>query len=86
MKGTSGNRILRQEKFDNYTYELRMITCGKANCGKCPHGPYWYVTIALRNGRTVKRYLGKETPAAILALEEADRRQAAIVLEEEAGQ
>ena len=74
MRERSGNRVLRQEKFENHVYEQKMITCGKANCGKCPHGPYWYVTIALRNGKQIKRYLGKDTPAAVLAVDAKNER------------
>lgn len=45
-----------------YVYKLLRISCGKKNCGKCPHGPYWYAFVHLRNGRTVRRYIGKERP------------------------
>ena len=79
---TRNNTILRQERFENYTYELRMVGCGKANCAKCPHGPYWYVTIKLRNGRSVKRYVGKETPAAVLAIEKREKRVNAIEMDD----
>jgi hypothetical protein len=46
-------------------YDLKMVCCGKPNCGRCPHGPYWYVTIQLRSGKAVRRYLGKERPAEV---------------------
>jgi hypothetical protein len=27
------------------------VTCGKSNCKKCPHGPYWYARIKLSRYR-----------------------------------
>src|SRR5688500_20401656 len=24
------------------TYRREEVRCGKANCTRCPHGPYWY--------------------------------------------
>jgi len=48
------------------TYELRLVCCGKTNCGRCnqdgrmrpTHGPYWYACYSSR-GRTCRAYLGK---------------------------
>lgn len=50
------------------TFELRSVPCGKKNCTRCPHGPYWYVKISLRSGRMVQRYIGKEMPAEVAGL------------------
>lgn len=37
--------------------------CGKSNCSRCPHGPYWYAVW--REGDRVRtRYVGKAAPAA----------------------
>lgn len=35
-----------------------MVPCGKSNCSKCPHGPYWYVAYWL-HGRWREKYVGK---------------------------
>ena len=34
------------------------VRCGKATCGKCPHGPYWYAYWR-EEGRRRSRYVGK---------------------------
>jgi hypothetical protein len=48
-----------------YTYELLLRNCGKKNCGKCPHGPYWYMSFTLRTGRKVRKYVGKDLPEGV---------------------
>jgi hypothetical protein len=35
-----------------------MIRCGKQNCGRCPHGPYWYAYWR-EDGRRRSRYIGR---------------------------
>jgi len=42
-----------------------LVRCGKANCTRCPHGPYWYA-YWVENGRRRSRYVGKlaDTAAA----------------------
>lgn len=35
-----------------------LVRCGKANCTRCPHGPYWYAYWT-ENGRRRSRYVGK---------------------------
>jgi hypothetical protein len=37
---------------------LCRVTCGKANCTRCPHGPYWYACFFNR-GRWREVYVGK---------------------------
>lgn len=37
------------------------IRCGKPNCTKCPHGPYWYAYWR-EDGKPRTRYLGKKLP------------------------
>jgi hypothetical protein len=36
----------------------QMIRCGKDNCRRCPHGPYWYAYWD-EDGRRRSRYLGR---------------------------
>lgn len=43
------------------SYRQRMVECGKAECTRCPHGPYWYATW--REGDRVRtRYIGRAQP------------------------
>jgi DNA-binding NarL/FixJ family response regulator len=46
-------------------YRLQTAYCGKPSCKKCRtgqgHGPYWYA-YQTRQGRTVRRYVGKSLP------------------------
>ncbi len=34
------------------------VKCGKRNCTRCPHGPYWYAYWT-EDGRRRSRYVGK---------------------------
>ncbi len=40
-------------------YEKRLITCGRENCTKCPHGPYWYALVLIKGNKRITRYVGK---------------------------
>jgi DNA-binding SARP family transcriptional activator len=48
------------------TYHQQVSFCGKPRCRKCRegtgHGPYWYAYETI-NGRTTRRYIGKDLPA-----------------------
>jgi hypothetical protein len=48
----------------NVRLRQQWVKCGKATCGKCPHGPYWYAYWR-EDGRRRSRYVGKleEDPA-----------------------
>lgn len=50
-----------------YKYTLELQRCNKAACAKCPHGPYWYVTIPTPKGRQIRRYVGKKLPREVKA-------------------
>lgn len=47
------------------TYQLERVKCGKPQCGRCPHGPYWYAWWRGRQrglfgpARVHKLYIGK---------------------------
>jgi hypothetical protein len=43
------------------TYRQERVRCGRAGCGQCPHGPYWYAYWR-EGGRLRSRYLGKRLP------------------------
>ena len=36
----------------------QMVRCGKQECTRCPHGPYWYAYWT-DNGRRRSRYVGR---------------------------
>lgn len=55
-----GTKVLRKFVFRHVLYSHRLLTCGKSNCTKCPHGPYWYAIVAVPYQRPVVRYIGKE--------------------------
>ncbi|MGH2739954.1 MAG: hypothetical protein ACRDH6_05665 [Actinomycetota bacterium] len=44
------------------TFRQETVKCGRANCTRCPHGPYWYAYWR-EGGRLRSRYIGKELPA-----------------------
>ena len=48
--------------FDAAAPRVRMraslVRCGKPNCTRCPHGPYWYAHWT-EGGRRHSRYVGK---------------------------
>lgn len=41
------------------TYRQELVRCGRENCSKCPHGPYWYAYWR-EGGRVRSRYIGKD--------------------------
>jgi hypothetical protein len=45
------------------TFRQEYIRCGKANCRRCPHGPYWY-EYWHQGGKLRKKYHGKQRPEA----------------------
>jgi len=53
------NRVMVQSFTDDgVTFVKMKVPCGKANCRKCPHGPYWYARYWSR-GKMRERYVGK---------------------------
>ncbi|MCB2223891.1 MAG: hypothetical protein KQH83_06905 [Actinobacteria bacterium] len=42
----------------NVRLREQWIRCGKDNCTRCPHGPYWYAYWT-EDGRRRSRYVGK---------------------------
>ncbi len=36
----------------------QLVRCGKRECTRCPHGPYWYAYWS-EEGRRRSRYVGK---------------------------
>lgn len=53
-------RIVRRYHAADRIYSLAWTSCGKKNCSRCPHGPYWYVHGVTQTGKQWKRYIGKQ--------------------------
>ncbi|HZQ09370.1 MAG TPA: DUF6788 family protein [Anaerolineae bacterium] len=54
------------------TFRYETVRCGKENCSRCPHGPYWYAYWK-ENGRTRSRYIGRTLPTVARESYEAKR-------------
>ena len=52
-----------EAQIGSITFRFETVRCGKENCSRCPHGPYWYAYWK-ENGRTRSRYIGRTLPAA----------------------
>ena len=50
-----------QERAIPGSIRSKMVPCGKSDCGKCPHGPYYY----LKRPDGSEEYLGREVPPEI---------------------
>jgi hypothetical protein len=44
------------------TFRQESVKCGRRNCARCPHGPYWYAYWR-EGGRLRSRYIGKQLPS-----------------------
>jgi hypothetical protein len=53
--------ITAEQQFGSLTFRYETVRCGKANCTRCPHGPYWYAYWK-EGGRTRSRYVGRSLP------------------------
>ena len=54
----------------------KYVSCGKPNCSKCPHGPYWYLRTPDGKERYVRREDVPYVRAGIEAWEEAQKLEA----------
>lgn len=52
-----------EAQIGSITFRYETVRCGKENCSRCPHGPYWYAYWK-ENGRTRSRYIGRTLPTA----------------------
>ncbi len=72
--GQSSAALPRAEKqIGSLTFRYETVRCGKENCTRCPHGPYWYAYWK-ENGRTRSRYIGRKLPGAARESYEEKRR------------
>ncbi len=60
----AGHEVLEIKPVGKITYQLEKVRCGKPNCEKCPHGPYWYGYKRV-SGKLVSFYVGKELPKIV---------------------
>src|ERR1051326_2292247 len=67
---SSRKQTVAEQTFDNKTYRLESIRCGKENC-KCVrgklHGPYWYSYTRVKN-KVTSQYIGKNLPKDVAAI------------------
>ena len=66
LERRKGNKVMRgarhyEQAVGSLTFRYETVRCGKKNCSKCPHGPYWYAYWK-ENGRTRSRYVGRLLP------------------------
>jgi hypothetical protein len=47
---------------DNVTIREEYVKCGKSDCSKCKHGPYYYAYWKDNGGNLKKKYIGKYHP------------------------
>ncbi len=64
---------LSERTIGSLTFRYETVRCGKPNCTKCPHGPYWYVYWK-ENGRTRSRYVGRRLPLRAQKVYEAKQQ------------
>ena len=62
-----------EHQVGSITFRYETVRCGKENCSRCPHGPYWYAYWK-EGGRTRSRYIGRSLPAPALQSYEDKRR------------
>lgn len=62
-----------EKQIGSITFRYETVRCGKENCSRCPHGPYWYAYWK-EGGRTRSRYIGRSLPAPALQSYEEKRR------------
>lgn len=88
-KNKHPNRVICPKCGATGTKIQKTIKCGKPNCSKCPHGPYWYVTHRVKSKKhPTECYIGKvwpeePSPAAIRRMIKtgvADSKQEAVKL------
>lgn len=71
--GSARPSVHAEHIFGSITFRYETVRCGKANCTRCPHGPYWYAYWK-ENGRTRSRYIGRTLPEKARQVYEAKQR------------
>ncbi len=62
-----------EQQFGSLTFRYETVRCGKPNCTRCPHGPYWYAYWK-EGGRTRSRYVGRILPKKVKDIYEQKQR------------
>ena len=52
-------RVVQSIRDGAWTLQQEFVPCGKRNCSRCPHGPYWYGYI-WAGGKKRAIYIGKD--------------------------
>ncbi len=71
--GSPGAPVRMEKQVGSLTFRYETVRCGKENCSRCPHGPYWYAYWK-ENGRTRSRYIGRTLPAVARTSYEEKRK------------
>lgn len=50
--------VVAGESEPKVSMRQQMVRCGKRDCTRCPHGPYWYAYWT-ENGKRRSRYVGR---------------------------
>ena len=69
----AGAPVKMEKQVGSITFRYETVRCGKENCSRCPHGPYWYAYWK-EGGRTRSRYIGRSLPTVALQSYEEKRR------------
>lgn len=76
--GRAGGRVAERAVINGVTYVLTYIVCGP-RCSRCTigganhdpdrpgHGPYWYMWVTRRDGRPIRKYVGRDLEAYLAA-------------------
>ena len=62
-----------EQTLGSITFRYETVRCGKKNCTRCPHGPYWYAYWK-EEGRTRSRYIGRNLTAKAREVYEEKQR------------
>lgn len=65
--------VTAEQQFGSLTLRYETVRCGKKNCTRCPHGPYWYAYWK-EGGRTRSRYVGRTLPPKVRDVYEKKQR------------
>ena len=65
--------VTAEQQIGSITFRYETVRCGKPNCTRCPHGPYWYAYWK-ENGRTRSRYVGSSLPQRAKDVHERKQR------------
>lgn len=60
-----GSFEVERIRYENMALRHVRIPCNKPNCGRCPHGPYWYL-VTWRGMRRTQWYIGRRLLGARL--------------------